>query len=150
LILLSLAFFSWRLLTILAIPLPTNHAWLLDKWHLGPLRLLNFLVTGWAFSKVLRHLQRWETVLRPFSLIGRNMLPVFSSQIGLSMVLIGIIPSPGSVEPFTSILVICQLLTAFLLALFFEWASQRRTTRPHRQRLLATPWRKLEVVARLE
>jgi hypothetical protein len=128
LILLSLAFFAWRLLTILAIPLPTNQAWLLllDKWHLGPLRLLNFLVTGWAFSKVLGHLQRWETVLHPFSLIGRNMLPVFSSQIGLSMLVIGISPSPGSVEPVSSILVICQLLTAFLLALFFEWVTQKK------------------------
>ena len=54
------------------------------------------------------------------------MLPVFSSQIGLSMLLIGIIPSPGSVEPFSSILVICQLLTAFLLALFFEWVTQKK------------------------
>jgi hypothetical protein len=127
LIFLALAFFAWRLSTSLAIPLPTNQAWLLDKWHLGPLRLLNFLATGWALSKVLGHLQRWETVLHPFSLIGRNMLPVFSSQIGLSMLLIGIIPSPGSVEPFSSILVICQLITAFLLALFFEWTKRKKS-----------------------
>ena len=92
----------------------------------GPLRLLNFLVTGWAFSKVLGHLKCWETVLHPFSLIGRNMLPVFCSQIGLSMLLIGIIPSPKGAEPFSSILVICQLLTAFLLARFFEWVTQKK------------------------
>jgi hypothetical protein len=126
LIFIALAFFAWRLLTILAIPLSTNQSWLLDKWHLGPLRLLNFLATGWALSKVLGHLQRWETVLHPFSLIGRNMLPVFSSQIGLSMLLIGIIPLSGSVEPFSSILVICQLIAAFLLALFFEWTKQKK------------------------
>jgi hypothetical protein len=88
--------------------------------------LLNLLVTGWAISKVLWHLQCWETVLHPFSLIGRNMLPVFCSQIGLSMLLIGIIPSPGSAEPLSSILVICQLLTAFLLAGFFEWVTQKK------------------------
>jgi hypothetical protein len=143
LILLALAFFAWRLLTILAIPLPTNLAWLLDKWHLGPLRLLNFLVTGWAFSKVLGHLQRWQTVLRPFSLIGRNMLPVFSSQIGLSMLLIGIIPSSGSVEPFSSILVICQLLTAFLLAHFFERVTQMKKLSGASAAPLAAPWRNL-------
>src|SRR5206468_11432233 len=101
-------------------------AWLFDKWHLGPLRLLNFLVTGWAISKVLGHPQRWETVLQPFSLIDRNMLPVFCSQIGLSVLLIGIVPSPRSAEPFSSILVICQLLTAFLLARFFEWIVQKK------------------------
>jgi hypothetical protein len=126
LILLALAFFAWRLLTVSTVPLPTNQAWLLDKWHLGPLRLLNFLATGWVLSKVLGHLKRWQTALQPFSLIGRNMLPVFSSQIGLSMLLIGIMSSPESVEPFSSILVICQLITAFLLALFFEWAKQKK------------------------
>ncbi|HSZ76069.1 MAG TPA: OpgC domain-containing protein, partial [Chthoniobacterales bacterium] len=126
LILVSIAFFAWRLITVSAIAVPTNQAWLLDKWHLGPLRLLNFLVTGWAFSKVLGHLQCWETVLHPFSLIGRNMLPVFCSQIGLSMLLIGIIPFFRGAEPVSSILVICQLLTAFLFARFVEWLTQKK------------------------
>jgi hypothetical protein len=57
LIFVSIAFFAWRLITVSAIAVPTNQAWLLDKWHLGPLRLLNFLVTGWTFSKVLGHLR---------------------------------------------------------------------------------------------
>jgi len=92
----------------------------------GSLSVAELLVTGWAFSKVLGHLQRWETILHPFSLIGRNILPVFSSQIGLSMLLIGIVPLLGSAEPFCSILVICQLLTAFLLALFFEWVTHKK------------------------
>jgi hypothetical protein len=125
LILLSIAFFVWRLTTISVNSVPTNQAWLLDKWHIGPLRLLNFVVTGWTISKVLGHLQRWQILLQPFSLIGRNMLPVFCSQIGLSVLLIGIITSPRSTEPFSSILVICQLLTAFLLACFFEWITQK-------------------------
>ena len=124
LILLSIGFFVWRLTTISVNSVPTNQAWLFDKWHLGPLRLLNFVVTGWTISKVLWHLQHWEAVLQPFSLIGRNMLPVFCSQISLSVLLIGIIPSHGSAEPFSSILVICQLLTAFLLAHFFEWIKK--------------------------
>jgi hypothetical protein len=125
-ILLSIAFFAWRLTTISANSVPPNLAWLFDKWHLGPLRLLNFLVTGWAISKVLGHLRRWETVLQPFSLIGRNMLPVFCSQIGLSMLLIGIIPSNRNAEPFVSILVIYQLLTAFLFARFLNWITQKK------------------------
>jgi hypothetical protein len=121
LILLSIGFFVWHLTTISVNSVPTNQAWLLDKWHLGPLRLLNFVVMGWTISKVLWHLQHWDAVLQPFSLIGRNMLPVFCSQISLSVLLIGIILSHRSAEPFSSILVICQLLAAFLLAHFFEW-----------------------------
>jgi hypothetical protein len=50
----------------------------------------------------------------------------FCSQIGLSVLLIGIIPLPRSAEPFCSIFVICQLLTAFLLARFFEWIAQKK------------------------
>jgi hypothetical protein len=126
LILLSIAFFAWRLMTVSTIAVPTNQAWLLDKWHLGPLRLLNFFVTGWTFSKLLGHLRCLETALHPFALIGRNMLPVFCSQIGLSMLLIGINSSPRSAEPFSSMLVICQLLTSFLLARFFEWVTQKK------------------------
>jgi hypothetical protein len=49
--------FRLALITVSAIAVPNNQAWLLDKWHLGPLRLLNFLVTGWTFSKVLGHLR---------------------------------------------------------------------------------------------
>jgi hypothetical protein len=95
-IVLALAFFVWRSATTLStVAVPPNLAWLLDKWHLGPLRLLNFLVTGGAISKVLGHLRHWDRVLRPFSLIGRNMLPVFCSQIWLSMLAIGITP-PGA------------------------------------------------------
>jgi hypothetical protein len=81
-ILLAIGFFAYRLTTVSTIAVPASHGWLLDKWHLGPLRVLNFLVTGWAISRFLGHLQRWESLLRPLSLIGRNMLPVFCSQFG--------------------------------------------------------------------
>jgi hypothetical protein len=125
-ILLAIGFFALRLTTASTTAVPASQGWLLDKWHLGPLRLLNFLVTGWAFSRVLGYLQHWEILLRPFSLIGRNMLPVFCSQIVLSVLLIGIIPASGGTELFSSMLVICQLLTAFLFGCFFEWVSENK------------------------
>jgi OpgC protein len=58
LILLSIGFFAWRLTTISVNAVPTNQAWIFDKWHLGPLRLLNLLVTGWVISNLLGNLQR--------------------------------------------------------------------------------------------
>jgi hypothetical protein len=44
----------------------------------------------------------------------------------VTLTLIGIIPFFRSAEPFSSILVICQLLTAFLLARFVEWLTQKK------------------------
>jgi hypothetical protein len=66
-------------------------------------------------------LNRWEAPLRPLLLIGRHMLPVFSVEICLSVLLIGRTESGLTVEPITSALVICQLLTAPLLAWLLEW-----------------------------
>jgi hypothetical protein len=100
-----------------------SHGWLLDKWHLGPLRLVNFTVTASVTATYLKHLIRWEAPLRPFLLIGRHMLPVFSSQICLSVLLIGRTESGLTIEPITSALVICQLLAAPLFAWFLERRS---------------------------
>jgi hypothetical protein len=71
----------------------------------------------------LKYLNRWEAPLRPFALIGRHMLPVFCSQICLSVLLIGRTESGLTIEPITSALVICQLLTAPL----FAWLLERRS-----------------------
>ena len=74
----------------------------------------------------LKSINRWEAPLRPLFLIGRHMLPVFSIEICLSAVLIGRTDSGMTVEPITSALVICQLVTAPLLGWFFEWRSVAR------------------------
>src|SRR5208282_6415728 len=105
--------------------------WLFDKWHLGPLRLINFAVAASVTATFLKYLNRWEAPLRPFSLIGRHMLPVFCSQICVSVLLIGRMESGLTIEPITSALVICQLLTAPLFAWFLELRSvAKQSARP--------------------
>ena len=91
--------------------------------HLGPLRLVNFALAASVAAAFLKYLNHWEVPLRPFLLIGRHMLPVFCSQICLSVVLIGRTESGLTAEPMTSALVICQLLTAPLFAWFLESRS---------------------------
>jgi hypothetical protein len=108
-----------------------TETWLFDKWHLGPLRLINFALAASVTATFLKYLNRWEAPLRPFLLIGRHMLPVFSSQICLSVVLIGRTESGLTGEPITSALVICQLLTAPLFAWFLELRSvAQQSARP--------------------
>jgi hypothetical protein len=131
LVLSAIAFLFWRWISILSGSDPVTQTWLFDKWHLGPLRLINFAVAASVTATFLKYLYRWETPLRPFLLIGRHMLPVFCSQICLSVLLIGRTESGLTVEPITSALVICQLLTAPLFAWFLEWRSvAKQSARP--------------------
>src|SRR5262249_31343687 len=100
--------------------------WILDKWHLGLVRLVNFFTVGWIVSRVLPALQRWETQLRPFSLVGQNMLPVFCCEICLSLLLVGVFDPSKSHKPLVSALVVGQLLSAFLIAWVLNaWTTAR-------------------------
>src|SRR5260370_5252346 len=122
LVLSAIAFLFWRWISITSGPDPITQTWLFDKWHLGPLRLINFAVAASVTATFLKYINRWEAPLRPFLLIGRHMLPVFCSQICLSVLLIGRTEAGLTIEPITSALVICPLLTAPL----FPWFLQRR------------------------
>lgn len=131
LVLSTIAFLFWRWTSITSGPDPITQTWLFDKWHLGPLRLINFAVAASVTATFLKYLNRWEAPLRPFSLIGRHMLPVFCSQICLSVLLIGRTESGLTIEPITSALVICQLLAAPLFAWFLELRSvAKQSARP--------------------
>jgi hypothetical protein len=127
----AIAFLFWRWISITSGPDPMTETWLFDKWHLGPLRLINFALAAAVTATFLKYLNRWEAPLRPLMLIGRHMLPVFCSQICLSVLLIGRTESGLTIEPITSALVICQLLTAPLFAWFLELRSvPKQSARP--------------------
>lgn len=124
LILSVIAFLCWRWISVASGSDPITQTWWFDKWHLGPLRLINFALAASVTATFLKYINRWELFLQPFLLIGRHMLPVFCSQICLSLLLIGRTESGLTTEPITSALVICQLLTAPLFAWFLERRSQ--------------------------
>ncbi len=149
--LLATTFLLWRWNFITFGGSQVRQTWLLDKWHLGPLRIINFSVTVCVVAPFLRHLSRWEAPLRPFLSIGRHMLAVFCSQICLSVLLLGRTESGLTVEPLTTTLVICQLLTAPIFAWFLEWRSAVKQSGraipdipPTRQRVLSSERRMKE------
>ena len=129
-LLLAMAFLFWRWRSLAGSTMSVGETWLFDKWHLGPLRLINFALTACAIAPFLKSFNRWEQFLRPLFLIGRHMLPVFSIEICLSVVLIGRTESGMTAEPVTSLLVICQLVTAPLLAWLFERHSAAKRSAP--------------------
>lgn len=100
--------------------------WFLDKWHLGPLRMLNFFAVAWFVAKTMPYLSRWREYLRPLSAVGQNMLPVFSIQICLSILVIGWISvRHHSVDAFATILLLLQVVIAFGVALILEYWKDR-------------------------
>src|ERR1700737_4936293 len=105
---------------------PSRQLWILDKWHLGPVRLINFFAVAWIASRILPALQRWETLLRPLSLVGQNMLPVFCCEICLSLLLVGAIDPSKSHKPLVSALVAGQILSAFLIARILDARTATR------------------------
>jgi hypothetical protein len=126
LLILAMIFLGLRWYTIAMQIDPGKQLWILDKWHLGPLRVMNFFVTTWVIAKLLPELQRWEIPLRPFSVVGRNMLPVFCCQICLSLLLVGVIDPSKSHKPLAMILVLAQILSIFLIAWLLEWRTMAK------------------------
>jgi hypothetical protein len=135
---LVIGFLGWRWGSIYLGVDSSNQMWLLDKWHLGPLRLINFFAIGWLISKLLKRVECWEAWLRPLSLIGQHMLPVFCYQICLSILLIGIVEPLKDREPIASVLVIFQLLSACLLGWLLEAISRRKNSPAVRPTAFAT------------
>jgi hypothetical protein len=123
LLVLAMAFLGLRWYTIAMQIDPGKQFWILDKWHLGPLRVMNFFVTAWVIARILPALQKWEIPLRPFSVVGRNMLPVFCCQICLSLLFVGVIDPSKSHKPIALILICAQILSIFLIAWFLEWRT---------------------------
>jgi hypothetical protein len=125
---LVIGFLGWRWGSIYLGVDVSNQMWWLDKWHLGPLRIMNFFAASWLISQFLKSLERWETPLRLLLLIGQHILPVFCCQICFSILLIGMVEPLKDQEPIASVLVICQLASAFLLAWLFECISRRKNS----------------------
>ncbi|MCB1777616.1 MAG: OpgC domain-containing protein [Candidatus Competibacteraceae bacterium] len=88
---LAIFFFCWRWSWI---PISSNlggHNWLLDKWSLGPLRVLNFFALLYLvlwLKPVLAKAIRW---LKPLAVLGRNLLPLFCLHVGFALLAVGFI-----------------------------------------------------------
>ena len=87
----ALIFFCWRWSWM---PIAVDHGdpgWLLDKWRLGPLRLLNFFALLYLALWLGPYLAKALGSLKPLILIGRNTLPLFCLHVCFSALAIGVI-----------------------------------------------------------
>jgi hypothetical protein len=127
---LGIAFLVWRWACIYFNVDPSKEYWFLNKWHLGPLRVLNFFAVAWMVSKVLPRVVRWERLIRPLTLVGQNMLPVFVFQLCLSLLLLGFLTPAGPGPRTTTFWVLLQMASALGSAWMLDhWARGRAEVR---------------------
>jgi hypothetical protein len=125
LLLVAIGFLVWRWICIYVDVDPSRTSWFLDKWHLGPLRVLNFFAVAWFAGKLLPHLRKWTLALRPIGAVGEHMLPIFSTQVCVSILIGGLISvRHHAVEDYSIVLVLLQLASVFLAAWVLDrWRS---------------------------
>lgn len=117
---LALSAFLWRH-AVGQTPMPTGSAvnLMFDKWHLGPLRLVNLLallVLAMHFGPWLkRHLPRW----RPLETLGKAALPVFCAHLVVALLALAAFGATQPARPWS-----VDLLILFV-AFYALWAVAR-------------------------
>ena len=120
---LALFFFCWRWPWIpVAIDLG-SHDWLLDKWRLGPLRLLNFLALLYLTLWLGPYLTRTVIWLKPLALLGRNLLPLFCLHVCCSLLATGFVEWYELPDAWCYLILTLHLALILCLSLLLDWLS---------------------------
>ena len=93
---------------------PELYLWM-DKWTLGPLRLLNF--SSWVVVLLWWNPQVPSKLMAPLALLGRNSLSVFAFHLPL------VIAATTAVELFTISYARQVLIGVCVIAALFPWAA---------------------------
>lgn len=132
---LAIFFFCWRWPWI---PVSVDlgaYEWMLDKWQLGPLRLLNFValvyLALWLSPQIGKALDR----LKPLALLGRHMLPLFSLHVCFSLLAIGFVEMYELADHWCYL--ILSLHGAFIIG--FSLLLERRSGHPPGGNVSTTP-----------
>ncbi len=113
---------------------------LLDKWHLGLLRLINFAALAILVSRlVLPYAARLRMAF--LALLGRASLSAFTAHLLVCLLSLGLIVD--NVTPLTAAQQVCVLASALASMLFVAWRvearRQGRSLRPPRTDSSALP-----------
>ena len=117
--------FAWRHV-IGQIPFPEHealNAWF-DKWHMGPLRLLNATA---LLLLVLRFGPRGETaarLTRPLQFLGKASLPVFCTHAVVAMLVLGI--AGDEIRDRAYLIDVAILVVTFSALFAAAWVAGRR------------------------
>lgn len=123
---LALFFFCWRWPWIPVYVDLGSYDWLLDKWRLGPLRLLNFLALLYLALWLGPYLVKTLSFLKPLAPLGRNLLPLFCIHVCFSLLAVGFIELYELPDPWCYLILTSHLLSILCLSLLLDKFSTNR------------------------
>lgn len=122
----SVVFLAWRqhvggLLTDIGASWPP-----LDKWTLGPLRIVNCVALGLVLNCTLLPALRWMRV-RALELLGRNSLQVFAAHVPVCVLADGLLGQNAALPAPTMQAMLIIVMVALMLLV--AWKSERSSGR---------------------
>ena len=109
---------------------------LVDKWRLGPLRVVNCIALGWVLNQTLLPALRWLRV-KVLELLGRNSLQVFCAHIPICVLgdaLVG--PNAAPPDALAQTMLLALMLGVMLLVAWrAEIGNRRSASQAGRSRL---------------
>lgn len=129
-------FFCWRWPWIPVSLDLAGYDWLLDKWQLGPLRVLNFLALLYLAFWFAPALTALLNGLKPLALLGRHLLPLFCLHIGCSLLATGFIEAYELPDTWCYLILALHLAVIVCTARLLEQFSSRSIGNPPTARSL--------------
>lgn len=125
----ALFFFCWRWRLVPGLANSNNYYWLIDKWQLGPLRLVNFIALLGLSLWLRAHITRMLLWLKPLAVLGRHILPLFCLHICLGLLIIGFIELYNISAYWCCLLLLFHIGSILLLSQILERHSDKRLNR---------------------
>lgn len=108
---------------------------LVNKWHLGPLRVANFALLGFISHRLLLPALKWLRV-SVLELLGRSSLEVFTAHIPICMLADGLIGASAPGLSAGQQLMLLILMLGVMLLVAWRTDAPRSTARTARGRLV--------------
>jgi hypothetical protein len=115
-----------------------KYCWTIDKWKLGPLRLLNFIAIVYILASLNLKQLFTKALFRPFALIGKNSLTAFSVHVGFCILCLGAIEYFLLDAVAVNFVIVLQLLLIYFVVLIFDLYKSNQLYRPFLSKLLNT------------
>ena len=128
----ALVGFVWRH-GVGQIPFPAHEAWnaWLDKWHMGPLRLLDALALVVLVMRFGPRRPEAGAALSGLCLLGRSALPVFFTHAVVAMLVLGLVGDEIGARPWTVDAAILAITFSALFAV--AWVADGGAARLRRR-----------------
>jgi len=116
----SLLMFAFRWPSSLITLDVDKYWWAIDKWRLGPLRLLNFIAIVFILASLNLTQVFTRAFFRPFALVGKKALPAFCLHVGFCIICLGAMEHFFLDAVAVNLIIVLQLFLIYVFVLLLE------------------------------